>query len=154
MGWQDYHLHRFEVINPLTGVMTNIGIPNEKSKWKRDLLPGWKQGIRHYFTMANNKAQYLYDYLADNWNHTLTLEGIFSRDETTRYPVCLDGRRACPPEDCGGVRGYYKLLKTIKNHNHKHKLELTGGAYDPEGLNVQKIKFENPDIRLDLVFNR
>jgi hypothetical protein len=82
------------------------------------------------------------------------LEEILKKNPTIDYPIYISGKRACPPEDCGGVRGYYKLLKSIKNHNHKHKLELTGGAYDPEGLNVQKIKFENPDIRLDLVFNR
>jgi hypothetical protein len=97
MGWQDHHLHRSEITNPMTGVRPHIGIRNDKSTWKKDLLPGWEHGISHFFTMANNEAQYLYDYLADNWNHTLTLEGIFPRDETKRYPICLDGRRACPP---------------------------------------------------------
>jgi hypothetical protein len=154
MGWQDYHLHRFEVTNPMTGVRTKIGIPSEKSTWKKNLLPGWKHGISHYFTTANNKAQYVYDYLADNWNHTVTLEGIFPGEETTRYPTCLDGRRACPPEDCGGVRGYYRFLKNIKNYNHKDKLELTGKAYDPEGFDSHKIHFDNSEDRLEFAFNK
>jgi hypothetical protein len=157
MGWQDYHLHRFEITNPLTGMKTNIGIPNEKSTSEGDLLPGWKHRISHYFTMANNKAMYLYDYLVDNWNHTLTLEGRFSRGENTHYPVCLEGRRACPPEDCGGVRGYYRLLERIKNHNHEHfnkTLKFTSIAYHPERWNIHEIHFDNPSRRLDLAFNR
>jgi hypothetical protein len=138
----------------MTGVRTEIGIPNEKSRWKKNLLPGWKQGIRHYFTQVNNKAQYLYDYLADNWNHTVSLEGIFPGDEAARYPICLDGRRACPPEDCGGVRGYYRLLSGIHEHNHKQTMALTGGTYDPEGFDIEKIHFGNSDDRLDFAFNK
>ena len=154
MGWQDYHLHRFDISNPLTRVKTSIGIPNEKSKWNKNHFPGWEERISHYFTMANDKARYLYDYLCDNWIHRLTLEGIFPGKAGTGYPLCLDGRRACPPEDCGGVRGYYRLLGTINQHNHKYKLQVTGGAYDPERLSIYDIYFDNPARRLDLSFNR
>jgi hypothetical protein len=158
MGWEDYHLHRFEISDPRTGVRaTIVSFATENSEWKKNLLSGWNVKISNYFTMANNKAQYVYDYLYDNWNHTLTLEGIFLKNEGIRYPTCLDGRRACPPEDCGGVKGYYELLKFIKNKKHhkfKETLNFTGGVYDPERLNIRKIQFDNPDIRLDLAFNR
>ena len=155
MGWQDYHLHRFEISNPLSGVRTTIvGFSTEDSEGTSHLFPGWKVKMGRYFTMANNKARYFYDYLADNWIHTLDLEGIFPRIEGTRYPLCLEGRRACPPEDCGGVRGYYTIQESFKRKNHKHKLKLAGGAYDPERLDINEIQFDDPVRRLDLSFNR
>jgi len=154
MGWHDYHLHRFEIPSPLTGLKTKIATPNEKSKWSKDVLSGWNERINRYFTVANNKAHYFYDYLADNWIHTLTFEGIFPRKEGTRYPFCLDGRRACPPEDCGGVQGYYELLRSMSKHKHKHRLRFAGRAYNPDRLNINEIDFDNPARRLDLSFNR
>ena len=153
MGWQDYHLHRFEIPDPLTGVKTNMGIQSEKSKSKNDPLLVWEERISHYFTMANNKARYVYDYLYDNWNHRLTLEGIFPGEEGTGYPLCLEGRRACPPEDCGGVRGYYELLGSNNKQGQEHKLRLAGGAYDPERLDIDEIHFEDPARRIQKVFN-
>ena len=155
MGWQDYHLHRFEIPHPLSGInATIVSFPTDDSKGNGQLFPGWKVKMGHYFTMANNKARYVYDYLYDNWNHRLTLEGIFPREERTGYPLCLAGRRACPPEDCGGVRGYYKLLRNINRQDQKHRLTFTGGAYDPEALNIDKIHFDDPARRLELSFNR
>ena len=155
MGWQDYHLHRFEIPDPLTGVRTTIvSFPTEASKRNGKLLSGWKVEMGHYFTMANNKAWYAYDYLYDNWSHRLTLEGIFTRAEGTDYPLCLDGRRACPPEDCGGVQGYYRLLGNINRQDQEHKPSLASGAFDPEALNIDEIYFDDPERRLDLAFNR
>jgi hypothetical protein len=52
------------------------------------------------------------------------------------------------------VRGYYRLLESIKNHNNKLELELTGSAYDSEGFDIHKIHFDSPEDRLDLAFNR
>lgn len=154
MGWQDYHLHRFEIPDPLSGVRTTIvSFPTEASKGNSDLVSGWKVKMGHYFTMANNKAWYVYDYLHDNWNHRLTLEGIFPRAEGTGYPLCLDGRRACPPEDCGGVQGYYRLLGSLDRKAQEHKLRFPAGAYDPERLNIDEINFDDPARRLDRVFN-
>ena len=155
MGWQDYHLHKFKIPHPLSGVNTTIvSIPTENSKGNSHLFPGWKVKVDHYFTMANNKAWYAYDYLYDNWNHRLTLEGIFPREEGTGYPLCLGGRRACPPDDCGGVHGYYRLLRSLKGQDQKHKLRLPGGAYDPERLNIDEIYFDDPTGRLELSLNR
>ena len=154
MGWQDYHLHRFEIPHPLSGVKaTIVGFPTEDYQGNSHLFPGWKVKMGHYFTMANNKARYVYDYLYDNWNHRLTLEGIFPGEEGTGYPLCLEGRRACPPEDCGGVRGYYELLGSNNKQGQEHKLRLAGGAYDPERLDIDEIHFEDPARRIQKVFN-
>jgi len=141
MGWQDYHLHRFEVLSPLSGLKTTIGIPHEGSKWHKTILPAWQEKIALYFSPNNSKARYQYDYLSDNWDHSITLEQILDREDGTSYPLCLDGMRTCPPEDCGGVKGYYRLLKT-------------DSKYEPELFDSRKIHFDNPALRLDLAFNR
>lgn len=63
------------------------------------------------------------------------VEKILPREEGVSYPVCLAGRRACPPEDCGGVWGYMELLEVIKNPRHKEyedMIEWVGEDFDPE----------------------
>ncbi|MFH1845252.1 MAG: plasmid pRiA4b ORF-3 family protein [bacterium] len=59
-----------------------------------------------------------------------------------RYPMLTGGKRACPPEDCGGVPGYYHLLDVLENPNHpEHEelLEWSGGEYEPEKFNIQEV---------------
>ena len=58
---------------------------------------------------------YSYDF-GDGWVHEIQLEKILPREKDTSYPLCIDGKRACPPEDCGGVWGYPyadQLLKML-----------------------------------------
>ena len=113
MGWQDYHLHEFEVIKPSSGRKVMIGFPDEE--FGRDVLPGWKQKIADYFSIENPSAEYIYDF-GDNWRHEIRLEKILPREKGVKYPLCIDGKRACPPEDCGGTSGYENFLKIlIKN---------------------------------------
>ena len=78
---------------------------------------------------------YVYD-LGDTWGHTITIEKILDKGNTQKYPICLEGERNCPPEDCGSVPGYEHLLKVRKNEKHKEYKELIvdwlGEDYDPE----------------------
>jgi len=116
MGWYDCHLHQFEVMKPSTGMGVEIGIPDKEFGWGEEILPGWKQKIADYFSMEDKKnrlAGYLYDF-GDNWEHAVKLEKILPRKSDVNYPTCIDGERACPPEDCGGVRGYDSFLEIIK----------------------------------------
>ncbi|MBI2110385.1 plasmid pRiA4b ORF-3 family protein [Candidatus Woesearchaeota archaeon] len=61
---------------------------------------------------------YRYDF-GDNWEHTLIVEKIKEEKDIQDSTVCLEGERACPPEDCGGVSGYYELIRIKKNKKHK-----------------------------------
>ncbi len=66
----------------------------------------------------------------------------FCRWRPARYPVCLDGKRACPPEDCGGIWGYTDLLQTIQNpdsEEYEEMLEWLGGEFDPEAFDLEAI---------------
>ena len=63
------------------------------------------------------RLSYEYDF-GDSWDHTLLVEKILPSQESVRYPVCLKGKRACPPEDEGGVWGYENFLEAIRNPDH------------------------------------
>ena len=76
---------------------------------------------------------YEYDF-GDAWEHELTLEAILPRQASQKYPLCVDGARACPPEDCGGVYGYETLLTMIQDpthEEHESMLEWLRGGFDP-----------------------
>lgn len=95
MGWLDYHLHEFEVKEPGTGEIIEIGIPSEffLTKLKQNRV-GRKN--RSFISIENRRALYRYD-LGEDWEHKVLLQGI--------YQACFGGKRACPPEDCGGPFG-------------------------------------------------
>jgi hypothetical protein len=152
MGWSDHHLHEFEMVNPSTGLKVNIGIPAEV--FAREILPEWKQKIADYFSMENRSADYVYDF-GDSWEHKIRLEKILPREKNINYPVCIKGKRACPPEDCGGVWGYEGFLEAIKDPNHeehKEMLEWVGGEFDPEHFDANEVIFDDPDKRRKIAF--
>jgi len=67
-------------------------------------------------------------------------EGCPPKDPKTKYPVCLEGNRACPPEDCGGPWGYASLLEVIANPKHEEHAEMLEwcGPFDPEAFDANK----------------
>lgn len=150
MGWSDCHLHDFKLRKP--GAPYNefirLGIPeNEFDSYE---FPDWKVKISSWFNSENKTVTYTYDF-GDNWIHRVILEKILPRESGIKYPRCLDGRRTCPPEDCGGVGGYYDLLKIIadpKHKEYKNMIEWLGGHYNPDYFNCRDIVFSSPIKRL------
>lgn len=84
--------------------------------------------------------QYEYDF-GDGWEHEVLIEKRISSDARLQYPVCIGGARACPPEDCGGVPGYERLLQAIgnpKDPEHDEQVMWLGGYFDPDGFDVNR----------------
>ena len=107
MGWQDEHLHLF--------------IDGDKQYGTHE--PGWDElgaehederavRLRQILTRPKQNLLYKYDF-GDSWLHTIKLEEIKSIEEVEDSQFCLDGERACPPENCGSVPGYYHLLEVM-----------------------------------------
>jgi hypothetical protein len=155
MGWFDSHFHEFEITNPLTGLKTLIGIPEEEfADYK--VLPGWKIKIADYFLRENKSANYIYDF-GDNWEHKITLEKILPKENNVTYPLCVKGERACPPEDCGGTYGYEDFLKIIgdpDDEQHERMLEWIGGEFNPEHFNPNEVTFDDPAERFKIAFGK
>jgi len=153
MGWKsaegNYHLHSFDMINPQTLKMQLIGIPNSDDEMCADICRGAlmaflgvpqrtpidekKTKIAKYFSFANTTATYEYDF-GDSWKHEVLFEGSFPAEAGKKYPVCMAGERACPPEDAGGVSGYERLLKILANPKHKEYKEMKEWLRDWKGV--------------------
>ena len=110
--------------------------------------------MTRYFTRPGAAIQYDYDF-GDGWEHDVVLEAIAPRQKERRYPLCVDGARACPPEDCGGVPGYEDLLEVMSDPDHEEydeRLEWLGGRFDPEKFDPHRVRFDDPAKRWRLAF--
>lgn len=155
MGWLDYHLHEFTVLNPATGRKDDIGIPDDDFSFgDKKVYAGWRRKIADYFSMDNPLAEYIYDF-GDDWCHEVRLEKILPREKNIQYPRCIGGERECPPEDCGGVFGYQEFLEVIMDpahEEHDEMLEWVGGEFDPEAFDAEEVIFEDPQKRWKIAF--
>ena len=127
MGWQDYHLHLFDVRGVLYGDVEDF--------------PG-ELGDEDTFTVGDAAAvagewRYQYDF-GDGWDHDIRVgQRLASVGPGT--PHCVDGARACPPEDCGGPHGYERLLSVLADPTdpeHDELLEWVGGEFDPDAFDL------------------
>ena len=156
MGWTDSHLHEFTVYNPVTTEREHIGIPHSEDGLYT-VLEGWRLNVRDYVALPSNHIVfYLYDF-GDNWEHLIEFEGKFEKQPNVKYPLCIDGERACPPEDVGGSSGYEHFVEAITTQRHpdrKDLLQWVGGKYDPNYFDPNKVKFDNPTKRWKNAFER
>ena len=158
MGWMDSHLHEFRVFHQTNKQVDRIGIPDEDFPEDSPCQAGWQLKISDYFTYRSlldaPPALYAYDF-GDDWHHVVMCEDIFQAEASVKYPRCVAGRRACPPEDCGGVHGYRNFLKAIRDPEHpEHEdfMEWSGGSYDPDAFAPEKVVFDNPRKRWKTAF--
>ena len=88
------------------------------------------------------KMIYTYD-MGDSWEHGIVLEMQLPADPKTTYPVCTDGKLACPPEDCGGIPGYYDLLDALAHPSHPRHEELLDWIddFDPQAFSTDKVNW-------------
>ncbi len=129
MGWCGGHLYEFKVYGH------RIGEPyRDDDGWGGNLVDASKKSLDSLLSDKKGKFVYTYDF-GDCWKHAVVVEKYLQKEKNVKYPICIDGKLNCPPEDCGGVWGFYDLLETIKNKKHpehKEMLEWLGGDYDPE----------------------
>lgn len=133
MGWGGYHLYLFDIGG------LEIGIPDEE--FNADMTDSRRVHISKYLNAENRKIEYVYDF-GDNWEHTIIVEKILEKYPKMKYPVCIKGKNACPPDDCGGPWGYKELLEAIKDPNHKEykeMLEWVGGEFNPEEFDIDRV---------------
>jgi hypothetical protein len=131
MGWKNCHLHQFIV----DGV--RYGTPDPELDLKNETEVQLSQIV----AQSGEQFRFRYEYdFGDSWIHDVAFEGSSPNDLGQNFPVCLDGSRACPPEDCGGPWSYADFLEAItdpKHEQHADLLEWIGGPFDPEAFDVK-----------------
>lgn len=143
MGWTNSHLHEF-IVGAHSYSDPEFEIEDAKSEYRYRLAS--------LAPRVSNTIAYNYDF-GDGWEHQIRVENII--DDNKRYPgkpVCLEGERSCPPEDCGGPGGYQTFLEAISNKKHKQHKELLnwiGGSFDPEYFdrNAVNTLLQKSDLR-------
>lgn len=108
--------------------------------------------ISSYFSLSNKNATYEYDF-GDGWRHKIVLEKVLSAEPGVKYPLCLSGKRACPPEDCGGIWGYEELLEIMKDPNHEEyeeRMEWIGDDFNPEAFDPDAVRFSDSKKQLKM----
>jgi hypothetical protein len=145
MPWLDYHLHEFRIKNPRTGKEDHLGIPDEDfiddDFMGHKVLECSEKQLSSYFSLKNPRAMYLYDF-GDGWIHEVVAEKILPPDPGFKNPVCLAGENACPPEDCGGIPGYYNLLEILGDRKHPEYRDMKdwmGGKFDPAAFKLDAV---------------
>lgn len=117
MGWEGYHLHQFS--DSEDEAMTLAELIED------DLF----------------SFGYQYDF-GDMWRHEIKVEKRLASKPGKNYPICLAGKRACPPEDCGGDWGYARLLRVLNNPQHpehEERLEWVGSDFDPKAFDLEEV---------------
>ncbi|MGA2584648.1 MAG: plasmid pRiA4b ORF-3 family protein [Tepidisphaeraceae bacterium] len=136
MGWTDSHLHAFYVgekqytTKRRDGIDLDVDGHDERKFRLCDVAPAPK-----------SKVRYEYDF-GDSWEHLLLVEKIIPPAEKPPLYCCLTGAGQCPPEDCGGIWGYYHLLEVLgnpKDEEHADMLEWTGGPIEPAEFDLEEI---------------
>lgn len=131
MGWWDYHLHQF-----IVGDM-HFGVPHPDY-----MMDMHDEGEVRLNQVADEGSKFIYEYdFGDSWQHVLEVEKVLPPDPDRQVPVCLKGRRACPPEDVGGVWGYAMYLEAIQDPDHpEHDRYMEWrGDFDPEAFDLDEI---------------
>lgn len=136
MGWEDSHLHQFLVGKQIYGTADPDGFGMD-----RETLSERTHLLEQVAFRAKMKLLYEYDF-GDSWLHEVLVEKVLPAEPGARYPVCLEGARACPPEDCGGPPGYEDLLQALSDPSHPEHEDIKdwlGDDFDPEALDLVKI---------------
>ncbi|MBS2961900.1 plasmid pRiA4b ORF-3 family protein [Actinocrinis puniceicyclus] len=137
MGWEDYHMHVFNAGR------ASYGLP-DRELGHRDAK---KVPLSRVLGGVGDRIGYTYD-LGDCWEHEILLEKTVA---TVGRPACVDGRRHCPPEDCGGVWAYQDLVQALTDKDDERHEELTEWMEEAHGLTDFDPEFFDPaeaDARL------
>ncbi len=138
-GWTDSHLHQFHVIDAKGGTKAYIGRPDPDFAGTTPTQDETKRLLKNFLTNAGDRIGYEYDF-GDGWLHEVKLAAVHGQSAKLSTALCLDGARACPPEDCGGVPGFQHVLAASTNPRRAEKDLLEWlGDYDPAAFDLAAV---------------
>jgi hypothetical protein len=134
LSWEDYHLHEFEIGD------RRFGLPEQWQDdfWEGEVSDSRKVKLSHLAEQGVKKFRYQYD-MGDSWWHTIHIEKTVPPEAGVKYPRCIGGERAGPPEDSGGPWLYADFVDAVQNPDHERHEEVrewVGDDFDPEAFDV------------------
>ena len=135
MGWENDHLHHF-IKNKVFYAQADDGDDiwsksnNESEYTVGDLAP-------------DTRSKFLYEYdFGDSWVHEIKREKLTQDISELKHPICVEGKYACPPEDCGALPGFYYLLEVLSSPSHpeyEERMEWLGEEFNPEFFDLDAV---------------
>jgi len=137
MGWTNSHLHQFEI----GGV--RYGDPEllDDDFMDCECVDSNITNISEILPHDGTPMRFLYEYdFGDGWEHEVLFEGCPPVEPGLKYPTCVEGQRACPPEDVGGVWGYAEFLEALADPDHEQHDEMLdwSGPFDPDAFDAEQ----------------
>jgi hypothetical protein len=136
MGWKNYHLFEFNLDGYKVGMIEG----NDYGFGNSYVLDATRVALSDVLSLENDRFDYDYDF-GDRWQHEIVLQQAIEKDDKTVYPTCVGGKLNCPPEDCGGIRGFYDLLNIIQDNSHpehQYMRNWVGEKYNPESFDLNR----------------
>ncbi|MGP0068200.1 MAG: plasmid pRiA4b ORF-3 family protein [Isosphaeraceae bacterium] len=135
-GWENYHLHQFEI----DGVTYSEPAP-DGDDFGMEFEDDAFVVLSELLPKSTKRSKWIYEYdFGDSWRHAVLFEGSPPREPKAKYPLCLEGERACPPEDCGGPSGYVDYLAALTDPEHEEHGQMLEwrGPFDSEAFDAKK----------------
>jgi pRiA4b ORF-3-like protein len=144
MGWLDYHLWEFTI-----GKQT-YGLPTADDWGTAPRIEAIKTRPRDVLEPRKTTIDYMYDF-GDSWAHRLTVTGIRPGKPGVSYPHYIGGEWDCPPEDCGGIPGFYNMLDALADPGHPDHGDVAEylDGWDPKEIDELPLR-----IALSRIANR
>lgn len=162
LGWEDYHLHEFYIGSAWNPKAPRICFPYPEDDWSdlfgdNDSLDETKTHLSDYISVQKPKVIYIYD-MGDGWQHEVLLEKVLPFNDKAAYPQVIDGKRACPWEDAGGIGGYQEKIEILQDKNHEYFDEIADWVgiesfeeLDLESFDPDEVIFRNAATELQRV---
>ena len=139
MGWENSHLHRFDINGQA------FGDPDifEEDFLEFDMHDSRKTMLSQIVPKDGKRCRFMYEYdFGDGWLHEIVFEGKPEAQPGVIYPRCLEGERRCPPEDVGGPGGYQEYLEALADPSHENHKDFFQwrGKFDPESFDLSQVQ--------------
>ena len=136
MGWTNSHLHQFEITDQRYGDPDLL----EEDFEEFGYINSTHTKISQILPKDRTRFRFIYEYdFGDDWLHEVLFEGCPKPQPRKKYPLCLEGERACPPEDVGGIGGYAEFLEALADPQHEEHAAFLqwSGPFNPDEFDAQ-----------------
>jgi hypothetical protein len=141
MGWDNLRMWLFKIEGKEYGddVMDDA--------FEREFITARKSKLSRFIELGTERFWYTYDF-EDNWIHAIDVEDTVKADPKVKYPICIAGKRACPPEGCGGSSGYENFLDALSNpEDTDHELTGIYEEFDSEAFDLDAVNRKLAKVR-------